>query len=150
MTTIKSKSGGFASLIAIVLIVMLGLFGITFFTFTTSSIINTANAKISSQTMYAARSALQWAVYTALDNGSTCDCSNISGETINYSTGSLDGYEAEFPPGTDGCKVSAETEKGKNYCVYNLSVIGKSASSPGDYTYASRQFKISITNRDAP
>jgi len=143
-------NNGFASIIAIVLIVMLGFFGIVFFTFTTSSIINTANAKIATQTMYAARSGLQWGVYTALANGSSCDCSNISGVTISYTDGALDGYEAEFPSGTNGCKVSPYREKGKDYCVYNLNITGRSASSPGDYTYASRQYKISVTNRDAP
>lgn len=140
---------GFASVIAIVLIVLLGLFGITFFTFTSSSIVNTSNAKVASQTAYAARSGLEWGVYTAL-NEASCNCSNISGVTISYSVAVLDGYEAEFPSGTAGCKVSTETEKGTNYCVYNLNIIARSASSPGDISYASRQFSISIAGRNAP
>jgi len=148
INTIKQK--GFSAIMAIVVVVLLAIIGATMSTLTTTSFINTTSSTLGIQSWFAARSAVEWAVHTAVNCacGTNC-CASIDGATIDYSTGGLDGYQAKFD-GTTGCSESSLlTEGGSDYCVYQIDVLG-SHDTAGDITYASRRIRISVTDNNAP
>ncbi len=149
---IKSiKQKGFSAIMAIVVVVLLAIIGATMSTLTTTSIINTTSSTLGIQSWFAARSAVEWAVHTALNQACTCGtncCASIDGATISFSVGGLSGYQANFD-GTTGCSESSITEGGSAYCVYQIDVLG-SHDSAGDLTYASRRIRISVTDNNAP
>jgi len=142
---------GFSAVMAIVLVVLLALLGASMSTLTTTSFLNTSSSTFSIQSWFAARSAVEWAVHTAVNQACTCGtncCASIDGTTINFSSGGLNGYQASFH-GTTGCSEAPFTEGGADYCVYQIDVLG-SRDTAGDITYASRRIKISITDRNSP
>jgi len=145
------KQKGFSAIMAIVLVVLLALLGTSMATLTTTSLLNTTSSTFSIQSWFATRSAVEWAVHTAVNQSCTCEtncCSSIDGATINFTAGGLNGYQADFDAVT-GCTETEFIEGGTNYCVYEIDVLG-SHDSAGDLTYASRRIKISITDRNAP
>lgn len=151
MKYILMKQQGFSAVIAIVLVVLLALLGTTMATLTTTSFLNTTSSTLGIQSWFAARSAVEWAVHTAVNQTCTCGtncCSSIDGTSINFSSGGLAGYQADFDA-TTGCAETPFTEGGTTYCVYQIDVLG-SHDTAGDITYASRRIKISVTDNNAP
>jgi len=160
MRSIKQK--GFSAVIAIVIVVLLAIIGATMATLTTTSFLNTTSSTLGIQSWFAAQSAVEWAVHTAVNRTpAICTCgtnccttgnsgmeTSITGATINFTNGGLGGYQAEFD-GTTGCSESSVTEGGATYCIYQIDVLG-SHDSAGDLTYASRRIKISVTDNNAP
>lgn len=147
--TVKQK--GFSAVMAIVVVILLSLIGTYMATMTTTSALNTTSSYLGIQSWFAARSAIEWAVHTAVNQSCTCGtncCSNIDGTNISFGSGGLNGFSANFD-GTTGCAETPVTEGGSDYCVYNVDVLGAHGS-PGEMTYASRRIKISITDRNAP
>ncbi len=151
MRIILFKQKGFSAIMAIVVVVLLALLGASMSTLTTISFLNTSSSTSGIQSWFAARSAVDWAVHTAVNQSCTCGtncCASINGTNINFSAGGLTGYKASFD-GTTGCSEIPLSEGGANYCVYNIDVLG-SRDAAGDITYASRRIKISITDRNSP
>ena len=151
MIHISVKQRGFSTIIAIVMVVLLALLGISMSTLTTTSFINTTSSQLGIQSWFAARSAVEWAVHTAVNQSCTCGtncCSSINGVSINFSAGGLDGFDASFDA-TSGCTEVPLTEAGTDYCVYQFDVFGTHGTA-GDMTYAARRIKISMTDNNAP
>ncbi len=142
MITGMNKQGGFSAVIVIVLIVLFSLIGAYMATLSSVSAVTTASSGASIQAWFAARSGMEWAVHGALNPA--VSCTGVNGQTINFSGGGLNGFQARI-----GCVATSVTEAPVTYNIYNISVTA-SRGSVGDAGYASRTIMATATDRNAP
>ena len=149
MSSVKCQQG-FSAMIVIVLIVLFALLGTYMSTMSSLSSLTTTQSGSAIQAWFAARTGVEWAVQQSLaasDGGCTCAtncCTGINGQSLNFSEGGLNGYDA-----TVSCTARSIKEAGANYCVYDLSVSA-SNSSPAQLTSVARTISLSISDRNAP
>lgn len=133
------KQRGFSAILVVVLIVLFALMGGYMATMTSVSAINTAGTAGSIQAWFAARSAVDWAVYQALNGG----CASVT-SPLNLSGGGLAGFQASIT-----CGETAVTEGSSNYNIYNIGVTA-TRGTVGQVTFVSRSVDVTVTDRNAP
>jgi len=141
MTTDINKQGGFSAIIVIVLIVLFALIGGYMATLSSVSAVSTASSGAAIQAWFAARSGMEWGVHRALN---LVSCVGVDGQSINFSGGSLNGFQAQI-----GCVPTSVTEAPVTYNIYNITVTA-SRGTVGDAGYASRTIVATATDRTAP
>lgn len=133
------KHKGFSAIIVIVLIILFALLGGYMATMTSVSAINTAGSAGGIQAWFAARSAIDWAVYKALNGG----CASVT-TPLNLSGGGLAGFQASIT-----CAETAITEGADNYNIYNIGVTATRGTA-GQETFVSRSVNVTVTDTNAP
>ena len=146
----RNYQQGFTAIIALVLIVLIALVSAYMTTLFTVASISTSLSAEGMQAWFGARSGIEWAIHTALNQAPcTCgtDCCNAvtAGAPFTFTEGGLNGYQATV----NGCGETPATEGGSTYCIYNLDLTAVNGSVGGP-DYASRRIVISITDRNAP
>lgn len=150
------KEAGFSVVAAIVLIVLFSLIGAYMATLSTVSSISTMSSALAIQAWFGARSGIEWAIHEAVNRTCTCgtNCcttgdsgleTSITGTTISFSEGGLNGYQATV----NSCGETPATEGSSSYCIFNLDMTA-TIGSIGELNYASRRIVISVTDRNAP
>ena len=151
MNRSDTRQTGFSAIIVVVMIVFFALLGTYMATMSSISSLNTSQSAGAMQAWFAARSGVEWAVHQALaasDGGCTCAtncCTGISGSTLNFSEGGLNGYQATV----DVCNAVNYSEASASYCVYDLTVSASNNSSV-QLTSVYRTITLSISDRNTP
>lgn len=135
------KQGGFSAIIAVVLIVLFALIGAYMATLSSVSAVTTASSGAAIQAWFAARSGMEWGVHRALN---LVSCAGVDGQTINFTGGSLNGFQARI-----ACVATSVTEAPVTYNIYNITTTA-SRGVVGDEGYASRTIMATATDRTAP
>ena len=140
MISEQKAQKGFSAIIVIVLIVLFALLGGYMATFTSVSAINTAGSAGSIQAWFAARSAVESAIFEVLSG----NCASIT-SPLNFSGGGLTGFQA-----TINCSETAGVTEGPDtYSIFNIGVTA-TRGTPGQETFVSRSVVVTVTDRNAP
>lgn len=134
----KEFQRGFSLVSAIFLLVVLAV--VVTYAVTISSVQHQTStySVLSSRAVFAAESGAQWAIRTALSNGS-CAAFPVS---FTLSGGAADGFQIDAE-----CSLTTHTENPDTYNVYSLEVIAH-LGSVSDPDYISRSIRARVT--DAP
>ncbi|MCP3675675.1 MAG: pilus assembly protein MshP [Gammaproteobacteria bacterium] len=138
----KNRQSGFSLVAAIFLLIVLGALGTYMVTISTVQQQTLSYSFLSSRAYQAARSGIEWGIYRALNDGNCSSFPPGSPKVINFSDGSLSGFQASI-----SCTLTTHQEKSNSFNVYSLRAESETDSATfGSLDYVAREIAVTITD----
>lgn len=138
----EHRQHGFSLVAALFVLVVLGALGVYMVTISAVQQQTVSYAYFSARAYQAARSGIEWGIYTALND---TDCTSFppgSPKVIDFTDGMLKGFQA-----TITCTLTSHQEKSNSFNIYNLRAVSETdRASFGSLDYVSREIQVTITD----